>query len=58
MFDTGSLFEMKTVNKLINEEQVVKEIRKKSVEYLFSSTFLSNSGLFKKFRAHLSGMGL
>lgn len=59
MLDTGHLFEMHSVEKVITDENVLKEIRTKyPASKLFSDKFLGNTELLKKFRAHLSGMGL
>lgn len=59
MLETGHLFEMHSVEKLITKENVLKEIRLKyPPERLFSENFLSNSKMLQKFRTHLTGMGI
>lgn len=59
MLDTGHVFEMHSVEKVITEENVLNKIRVKyTPENVFIKTFFSNYDLLKQFRTHVPGMGL
>ena len=59
MLDTGHLFEMHSVEKIITDENVISEIRAKyPPSRLFDDNILTNNEMLKKFRAHISGMGI
>lgn len=59
MLDTAHLFEMQSIEKIITEDNALKEIQTKyPARKLFVDKFLENVELQKKFRTHLTGMGI
>ena len=59
MLDTAHLFELHSIEKIITEDNTLKEIQSKyPARKLFNEKFLGTIELQKKFRAHLTGMGL
>ena len=59
MLDKGHLFEMQSIEKIINEDNARKEIQSKyPSKKFFTDKFLGNVGLLKKFRTHPTAMGI
>lgn len=49
MLGTGQLFELHSIDRVIDDDQVLKEIRTKfPADKMYSDTLLSNSDMFKK----------